>query len=110
MEQHKGQARCCGAGIKVYLSQNHIFKLKLGARIGTNNIVELLALWGLLYLENYKKLRKLQVVGDFKLVVDWFNIEHKYIFFFLSHGNRGSDSCRKLSKSSIYVIFIVNLM
>jgi ribonuclease HI len=56
----------------LHLTSQHFFHLKLGARIGTNNWAELIALWMLLNFARDKGIRLLQVVGDSKLVVDCF--------------------------------------
>jgi ribonuclease HI len=56
----------------LHLTSDHFFHLKLGVGIGTNNQAKLIALWVLLNFAQDKGIRLLQVVGDSKLVVDWF--------------------------------------
>jgi ribonuclease HI len=39
---------------------------------GTNTRGELLALWCILFFASYKKVTRLQLVGDSKIIIDWF--------------------------------------
>jgi len=39
---------------------------------GTNTKGELLALWCILYFACYKKINMIQLVGDSKIIIDWF--------------------------------------
>jgi hypothetical protein len=39
---------------------------------GSNIKAELLALWYILYFAHFKKVTKLQLVGDSKVIIDWF--------------------------------------
>jgi len=39
---------------------------------GTNTKGELLALWCILYFAGYKKINSIQLVGDSKIIIDWF--------------------------------------
>lgn len=54
-------------------SHTDFYILRLGVGEGSNTRVELLALWGPLFFANKIHCVRLQVVGDLKLVVDWFN-------------------------------------
>jgi ribonuclease HI len=40
---------------------------------GTNTRSELLSLWCILYFATYLKITQLQLLGDSKVIVDWFN-------------------------------------
>jgi hypothetical protein len=52
-----------------------IFRLKMNCGIGTNTRGELLALWCILYFSFYKKVQRLQMVSDSKVIIDWFNTD-----------------------------------
>lgn len=56
----------------LHLSSDHYVLLKLGAGLGTNTRVELIALWILLNFARNKGIHHLQVVGNYKVVIDWF--------------------------------------
>jgi ribonuclease HI len=43
---------------------------------GTNTRGELLALWSILFFAHYKQVSCLQLVGDSKVIVDWFSFKH----------------------------------
>jgi ribonuclease HI len=63
----------CRADAVLFLSHSHFFTLKFGVEQGSNNRVELFAFWISLKFALEKDIRSLQVLGDSKLVVDWFN-------------------------------------
>jgi ribonuclease HI len=44
--------------------------IRYASGLGSNNRVEFIALWTLLEMEKTKDVRKLQVLGDSKLVID----------------------------------------
>ena len=48
----------------------------MGARKGTNTKVELLALWGLLYLAKKMNILDITILGDSKVIIEW----AKYVF------------------------------
>jgi ribonuclease HI len=62
----------CGASIVLHLFPNHIFLLKLGVGHGRNTQDELISLWVLFNFAREKGIWHLQVVGDSKVVIDWF--------------------------------------
>jgi len=57
--------------VVLYINQNHYIFIRYASGSGTNNKVELTALWTLMETAKKKDLRKLQVLGDLKLVIDW---------------------------------------
>jgi hypothetical protein len=61
----------CGGGATLYLSNKHLFKIKMGLGPGTNNYVELLALKLLLQFVGEKGVQNLQIFGDSKNVINW---------------------------------------
>jgi ribonuclease HI len=65
--------RSRGHSAILYLDSAHHFSLKYGAGRGTNNRAEIYALWILLKVAVDKQVRKIQVLGDSKLVMDWAN-------------------------------------
>jgi hypothetical protein len=69
----QGTPGICGAGAILYLDNAHHFSLKYGVGRGTNNRAEIYALWILLKVVVDKQVRKIQVLGDSKLVMDWAN-------------------------------------
>ena len=64
--------RVCGVGCVLHLSHDHFFRRKLGSGIGSNTRVELLALWVLLKFSKDKGVHDIHIVGDSKVIVDWF--------------------------------------
>jgi ribonuclease HI len=52
------------------------FSIKMNCGTGTNTKGELLALWCILYFACYKKVKILQLVGDSKIIIDWFSHEN----------------------------------
>jgi ribonuclease HI len=66
----------CGAGAVLKCPELGTFRLKMNCGSGTNTRGELLALWCLLYFACYKKITKLQLVGDSKVIIDWFTNEN----------------------------------
>lgn len=63
----------CGAGMTLYLNDNHYFHLKLGVGVGTNTRVELIALWGFLSFSKSKDIFQIQIASDSKVIISWFN-------------------------------------
>jgi ribonuclease HI len=66
----------CGAGavLKCPVLGTYIIKMNCGS--GTNTRAELLALWCILFFACYKKVTRLQLVGDSKVIIDWFTNEN----------------------------------
>lgn len=63
----------CGAGAILFLKSSHHSSRKYGALLGTNNRAELYAFCILLKAALEQKMKRIQILGDFKLVLDWTN-------------------------------------
>jgi ribonuclease HI len=61
-----------GVGIMLKLSNSHFFKANLAIGTDTNIKAELVGLWGLLFFSLKFQILDLMVVGDSKVVLDWF--------------------------------------
>ena len=59
------------------MNEEHYFKMKMGLGIDTNNFLELNNLRLLLIFALQKGCRQLQIFGDSKLVINWFNLQSK---------------------------------
>jgi ribonuclease HI len=62
----------CGVGAVIKCPLIGTFRLKMNYGWGTNTKGELLALWCILYFAFFKKINRLQLVGDSKMIIDWF--------------------------------------
>jgi ribonuclease HI len=62
----------CGVGAVIKCPFLGTFRLKMFCGNGTNTKGELLALWCILYFACYKKINRIQLVGDSKIIIDWF--------------------------------------
>jgi ribonuclease HI len=75
-----GASQCegskCGAGAILKCPELGTFSLKMNCGTGTNTRGELLALWCILYFAYFKKVKRLQLVGDSKIIIDWFSHEN----------------------------------
>jgi hypothetical protein len=49
------------------------YKIMMNCGRGANTKGELLALWCLLYFSSYIKVTQLQLVGDSRVIIDWFS-------------------------------------
>lgn len=58
-------------GVVLFINQSHYVHIRYASGGGANNRVEFVSLWTLLEVAKRKDLRKLQVLGDSKLVIDW---------------------------------------
>jgi ribonuclease HI len=67
----QGHPPSIGVGVVLFLNQNHYINIRYAPGGGSNNKDELIALWTLLETTKQKDIRKLQVMGDSKLVIDW---------------------------------------
>jgi hypothetical protein len=63
----------CGVGVVIHLSATHFFQVRYAPGHGTNSKVEFSALWTLLFMANNLNVRRLQVSGDSKVVINWAN-------------------------------------
>jgi ribonuclease HI len=66
----------CGAGAILKCPDLGVFSLKMNCGPGTNTRGELLALWSILFFAQYKQISCLQLVGDSKVIVDWFSFKN----------------------------------
>jgi ribonuclease HI len=55
----------------MFINQNHYIYIRYAPGQGSNNRAELIALWTLLETTKQKDIKKLQVMGDSKLAIDW---------------------------------------
>ena len=60
-----------GAGVCIWINEQHYFSLILGCGYITNTRVELLALWELLYIAKDIGLPYLHVFGDSSMIINW---------------------------------------
>lgn len=67
----QGHPPSIGVGVVLFLNQSHYINIRYAPGGGSNNKAELIALWTLLETAKQKDVRKLQVLGDSKLVIDW---------------------------------------
>jgi len=72
-------------GAILYLSNTHLFKIQMGLGNGTNNFAELITLRHLLQFSLVKQCRHLQIYGDSKIIINWFNNISIYHAFSLRH-------------------------
>lgn len=67
----QGHPPVCGVGVVLHLKQNHYVHIQYAPGAGTNNRAEFIALWTLSEAAVKKDIKKLQVLGDSKLVIEW---------------------------------------
>jgi ribonuclease HI len=60
----------CGARAVLKCRVLGTYIIKMNCRSGTNTRVELLALWCILFFAYYKKITRLQLVGDSNVIID----------------------------------------
>jgi hypothetical protein len=63
----------CGVGIAIKLCSGHFFKIHIVVGLGTNIGAELLGMWGLLKFSSRIQIKDFMVVGDSKVIFDWFD-------------------------------------
>jgi ribonuclease HI len=61
----------CGGGTILYLSDHHLFKIKMGLGSGSNNLTELMSLKLLLLFVGEKGIKSIHLFGDSMNVVNW---------------------------------------
>jgi len=85
-----GASQCkgnkCGAGAILKFLDLGTFSLKMNCGSGNNTRGELLAMWCILFFSCYKKVKRLQLVGDSKIIIDCFLMKRIYRWFLFSHG------------------------
>jgi ribonuclease HI len=84
-----GASQCegskCGAGVILKFPELGFYSLKLNCGPRTNNRGELLALWSILFFAHFKEIKILQMVGDSKVIVDWFSFKNNLQVSNLQH-------------------------
>ena len=60
----------CGAGAVLKCPMLATFRIKMNCGSGSNTKAELLALWFILYFAHLKKVTRLQLVSDSKVIID----------------------------------------
>lgn len=68
----------CGAGAVIKCPVLGTYRLKMNCSNGTNTKGQILALWCILSLACYKKIDRLQLVGDSKIIIDRFTNENNF--------------------------------
>jgi len=79
------QQQGCGGGLLFHRLETHYFQISMGLGPGTNNHAKLISLQHLLYFSITKNCRNLQIFGDSKTVIDWFNNRTVYHAYSLKH-------------------------
>jgi ribonuclease HI len=69
----QGHPPRCNVGVVLHFSSSHYVRIKYSPSRGTNTRAEFIGLWTLLEFINKKGIKKVQIFGDSKLVVDWVN-------------------------------------
>jgi len=67
------QQQECGGGFILYISDHHYFKFKMGLCAGTNNFAELITLRHLLHFSLGHNCMNINIFGDSKIIINWFN-------------------------------------
>ena len=77
--------RRCGAGSLLISPELGKFSIIWNCGVGTNSRAELLALWSLLSFASNLGISSLQIVGDSKLIVDWYKGQADFRSLSLMH-------------------------
>lgn len=67
------QAQGCAGGILLHKTENHRYKIQMGLVLGTNKFAELISLKHLLHFALAHACYYLQIFGDSKIIINWFN-------------------------------------
>jgi len=67
------QGQLGGVGCRLWISPNHFYNLWMGLEDCTNNCSEIIALWLCLYWAMYLGITDIWIMGDSKVVIDWYN-------------------------------------
>lgn len=73
----QGTPGVCGGGRILYLKENHCISFKSAVGEGANDRAELYALCLLLEIASERGLTILQIMGDYKLIIEWANGKYK---------------------------------
>jgi hypothetical protein len=65
--------KCCGAGGIIKFHETKILKWYINCGASTNTKAELMGLWATLTMATHWSIKKLQVLGDSKVIIDWIN-------------------------------------
>eukprot|EP00253_Pinus_taeda_P012292 PITA_12292 len=63
----------CGGGIIIHKSDQHHYRIKAGLGTGSNNYAELITLRHLLHFALGHNITCINIFGDSKIIIDWFN-------------------------------------
>lgn len=63
----------CGGRFILYINDQHFYKVKMGLGVGTNNFAELITLQHLLHFSLGHHCINLNIFGDSKIIINWFN-------------------------------------
>jgi ribonuclease HI len=66
----RGHPPSCGVEVVLFINQRHYMHIKYALSSGSNNRAEFIALRTLLAIAQEKGSKKLQVMGDSKLIID----------------------------------------
>jgi ribonuclease HI len=102
--QERGET--CGAGAVLKCPVLGTFRIKMNCGSGTNTKAELLALWCILFFAHYKKVTRLQLVGDSKVIIDWFtNANNLQVVYLQPWMKKIRDLNRKFTQLKIQHIY-----
>jgi ribonuclease HI len=76
MGLHKMEEKNVVQGAVLKCPEGGIFSIKMNCGTRTNTRGELMALWSLLFFALHKQVNCLQLVGDSKVIVDWFSYKN----------------------------------
>lgn len=63
----------CGGSFIIYKTEHHYYKVKAGLGTGTNNFAELITLRHLLHFALSHHFTCINIFGDSKIIINWFN-------------------------------------
>eukprot|EP00253_Pinus_taeda_P027841 PITA_27841 len=63
----------CGGGIIIHKSNQHFYRIKAGLGTGSNNYAELITLRHLLHFALGHNITCINIFGDSKIIINWFN-------------------------------------
>ena len=89
-----------GAGVCIWINEQHYLSIKLGSGHSTNTRAKLLALWALLYIAKDIGLPYLHVFGDSSVIINWAKAESTLAIMNLE---AWCDNTKKLISSFTYV-------
>eukprot|EP00253_Pinus_taeda_P004922 PITA_04922 len=63
----------CGGGFIIYKTEQHYYSIKVGLGAGTNNFADLITLRHLLHFSMSHHISCINIFGDSKTIINWFN-------------------------------------